>query len=379
MGDNGLTGSLRTVLISGLIRFISSLLLLNFVFPQLSLQDQFMLSVIIFIPMLIGELLFLRGVNNMMMYGIILVATYTLTYSLPVGGWHYIIPVIWSIPNIMNIWVYGNSKGNTASLNRKVFLVLLYNVIIFSETFVVTDLFIGYLDGYSYDFWETIFYALIEDYEPILAAIGVSNTLGVAYILNSMKNRLTEQEVEERRRQGKEEMIMHDIRLGEGNVSTLAKRYRVSEDTVSNLITSAQEDGLIKGAYHDGETQVLVTDAFVKQVIRERLLIGSTSESESTDETTTESTKPPFDEAWRRVTGYAGAIFYTKTGYPFTYTVEDDAVKTSRTSYTLSRDQFEKAYNLAPVKGPGEYTNLGRGPSYIWAILHDERIRRKQW
>lgn len=378
MGNNGLSGSLRTVIISGLLRFISSLVLLNVVLPELSLQDQFLLSAVFFVPMLIGELLILRGVNNLIIYGIILVTTYSLTYYLPVVRWHYIIPVIWSIPNILNIWVYGKSKGSTAGVYRKVFLVLLFNVITFSETFVVTDLFMDYIDGYFFGSWESIFYALIEDYEPILVAIGVSNTVGVAYILNSMKNRLTDQEVEERRQQGKEEKIMHDIQLGEGNVSTLANRYGVPEDAVSNLITSAQEDGLIEGAYHEGETQVFITDSYVKQVIRERLLLGSTLQSESTEEIT-ESTKPPFDEVWRRVTEYTGAIFYTKTGYPFTYTVEDDAVKTSRTSYTLYRDQFLKAYNLAPVKGPGEYTNLVRGPSYIWAILHDERIRRKQW
>ena len=379
MGNNGFSGSLRTVIISGFIRLISSLVLLNFFFPELSLQDQFMLSTVIFVPMLIGELIVLRGANNLIIYGVILVATYTLTYYLPVVRWHYIIPVIWGIPNMLNIWVYGKSKGNTASLNRKVFLVLLFNVIIFSETFVVTDLFLDYLDGYFYDFWDTIFYALIEDYEPILAAIGVSNTLGVAYILNSMKNRLTEQEAEERRQQGKEEKIMHDIQIGEGNVSTLAKRYRVSEDTVSNLITRAQEGGLIDGAYHESETPVFITNFYVKQVIRERLLLGTANESESTDEITSDSTKPPFDAVWRRVTEYAGAIFYTKSGYPFKYTVEDDVVKTSRISYDLYREQFEKAYNLAPVKGPGEYTNLIRGPSYIWSILHDERIRRKQW
>ena len=378
MGNNGLSGSLRTVIISSLLRFISSLVLLNFVLPELSLQNQFLLSVVFFVPMLIGELLVLRGVNNLIIYGVILVATYTLTYYLPVVRWHYIIPVIWGIPNILNIWVYGKSKGSTAGVYRKLFLVLLFNVIIFSETFVVTDLFMDYLDGYFYGTWESIFYALIEDYEPILAAIGVSNTLGVAYILNSMKNSLTEQEVEVRRKQGKEEKIVHDIQLGEGNVSTLANRYGVPEDTVSNLITSAQEDGLIEGAYHEGETQVFVTESYVKQVIRERLLMGSDRPNIITDETS-KSTKPPFDDVWRRVTEYSGAIFYTKTGYPFTYTVEDDAVKTSRTSYTLHRDQFDKAYTNAPVKGPGDYTNLVRGPSYIWAILHDERIRRKQW
>jgi hypothetical protein len=37
-----------------------------------------------------------------------------------------------------------------------------------------------------------------------------------------------------------------------------------------------------------------------------------------------------------------------------------------------------KAYELAPLSGPGEINKLVRGSSYVYAILHDERISNKQ-
>ena len=155
----------------------------------------------------------------------------------------------------------------------------------------------------------------------------------------------------------------------------LARRYGVTEEKVSNVISSAQEEGLIKEVYEESAHQI-VSEQYVKQVIRERLLIGSDGQDV---EDRMEIGKPPFVVVWKNIKDCSGAIFYTKTGYPFTYTVIDDVVRTSRTNYALYMDQFEKAYALAPVKGPGEYSNMVRGPSYVWAILHDDRIRKKQW
>jgi hypothetical protein len=37
------------------------------------------------------------------------------------------------------------------------------------------------------------------------------------------------------------------------------------------------------------------------------------------------------------------------------------------------------AYRHVPLEGPGELAGLVRGQSYIWAILHDTRIRKKDW
>ena len=43
--------------------------------------------------------------------------------------------------------------------------------------------------------------------------------------------------------------------------------------------------------------------------------------------------------------------------------------------YPLHRSQFEKAYGQGPLTGPGQLNDLVRGPSYVYAILTDPRVR----
>lgn len=80
-----------------------------------------------------------------------------------------------------------------------------------------------------------------------------------------------------------------------------------------------------------------------------------------------------FDQVWDRVTRNAGGVFRQKTGKQFTYTSTSNAVVPSTTNRVLARSQFEQAYNRAPLAGPGQLQDL-QGPSYLWAILTDDRI-----
>lgn len=80
-----------------------------------------------------------------------------------------------------------------------------------------------------------------------------------------------------------------------------------------------------------------------------------------------------------RVRRFAGDRFHTKTGLEFTYTVEGNSVYTTRTEYAISLSDFRKVLELVPLKGPGEINWVVRGPSYIWAILHDPRIAEGDW
>ena len=81
---------------------------------------------------------------------------------------------------------------------------------------------------------------------------------------------------------------------------------------------------------------------------------------------------------WSRILQHEGERFETLTGRPFTYTVTGHVLRTDRTDFNLPRSQFEKALDLVPAAGPGELRDL-RGPSYIYAILHDKRIRQADW
>ncbi len=88
---------------------------------------------------------------------------------------------------------------------------------------------------------------------------------------------------------------------------------------------------------------------------------------------------PIFQEVWNRIRTHEGEEFKTITGKPFTYQIHGDVFNPSRTNYNVTKSDFEKAFVLTPFKGPGMVNLLVRGPSYIWAVLHDSRVRKDDW
>jgi len=80
-----------------------------------------------------------------------------------------------------------------------------------------------------------------------------------------------------------------------------------------------------------------------------------------------------------RVVTHAGSSFTTKTGIRFTYTVDGDDLVTDRTSLPIGQINFEQAYRLVPFEGPRVIHRTILGPTYVWAILHDHRIRQSDW
>jgi hypothetical protein len=83
---------------------------------------------------------------------------------------------------------------------------------------------------------------------------------------------------------------------------------------------------------------------------------------------------PSFNSIWLRIVACQGQQFRTVKGFPFTYEVKGQVLRVSRAKQNLPRSEFEKAYNLLPLKGPGEINNITRGPAYVYAILTDARI-----
>lgn len=80
-----------------------------------------------------------------------------------------------------------------------------------------------------------------------------------------------------------------------------------------------------------------------------------------------------FDVVWSRIQLHQSEPFHQVRGGEFTYSVVGAAVLPNRTSRDLHRSQFEKAFDRLPVTGPGDLQDL-QGPSYLYAILTDERI-----
>ena len=85
--------------------------------------------------------------------------------------------------------------------------------------------------------------------------------------------------------------------------------------------------------------------------------------------------KPMIEEVWGRIKALEGKKFRTKTGKQFTFEITGNVFQPSRTKYNISKQDFGKALELVPFDGPGKINELVRGPAYIWAVLHDRRIR----
>ena len=89
--------------------------------------------------------------------------------------------------------------------------------------------------------------------------------------------------------------------------------------------------------------------------------------------------KISIDELWSRLRSCQGKSFETKTGKPFTYSLSGDVFHPSRTEYNISKAEFRKALADVPFDGPGVISKTVRGPSYVWAVLHDRRVRKENW
>jgi hypothetical protein len=84
------------------------------------------------------------------------------------------------------------------------------------------------------------------------------------------------------------------------------------------------------------------------------------------------------EELWRRLKELQGQEFETIRGLPFTFDIAGNVFHPSRTEYNIGRSDFEKALELVPFAGPGVIKAL-RGTPFIWAVLHDERVRQNDW
>lgn len=82
-----------------------------------------------------------------------------------------------------------------------------------------------------------------------------------------------------------------------------------------------------------------------------------------------------FEVVWERIRKCEGEIFLTVTRKPFTYRIAGNAVVPEHTGFPLEKSQFQKAYNMGELKNPGQINRKVMGPSYVFAILTDPRIR----
>jgi hypothetical protein len=90
------------------------------------------------------------------------------------------------------------------------------------------------------------------------------------------------------------------------------------------------------------------------------------------------ATSPTIEPVWQRIEKNAEKIFRQIKGGEFTYEVQHGHLIPDRTSRQIPRSNFEKALELVPLSTTKEIQHL-QGPSYIFAVLMDPRIRKDEW
>jgi len=85
-----------------------------------------------------------------------------------------------------------------------------------------------------------------------------------------------------------------------------------------------------------------------------------------------------FDKIWSRIEACAGEKFAQIRGGEFTYNISGGHVIPNRTNQQIPISHFEKASGFLPLENTVPVQDL-RGPSYIYAILMDDRIRKGDW
>jgi len=77
---------------------------------------------------------------------------------------------------------------------------------------------------------------------------------------------------------------------------------------------------------------------------------------------------------WKRICDNEGAIFQQIRGKEFTYEVKGNYIKLSATNYNIAKSTFQKALEFVPLENTKPIQHLS-APSYLFAILMDEKIR----
>lgn len=83
-------------------------------------------------------------------------------------------------------------------------------------------------------------------------------------------------------------------------------------------------------------------------------------------------------EVWPRIVHHQGEVFTQIRGGEFTYVVNGPNLKLDRTNWFIRRADIEQALDLVPLRNTVVVSHLN-APSYIYAILMDDRIRQQDW
>jgi hypothetical protein len=81
------------------------------------------------------------------------------------------------------------------------------------------------------------------------------------------------------------------------------------------------------------------------------------------------------DTVRARIKALEGHTFRQVRGKEFKYSIVGSALVPEGINQNITRGEFEKALSLLPLENTAPVQHL-RGPSYIYAVLMDKRVRK---
>jgi hypothetical protein len=184
------------------------------------------------------------------------------------------------------------------------------------------------------------------------------------------------------------ERMINRVRLALGDKPTPVFSLRLPHSLRQKLSVMARKEGISENQFVTlalaEKIATLETSLEMEERLQQTADVGNREEIpsiEGTDRTPKEeSMKPTFDEVWHRIVKHEGEVFMQKRGGRFTYAIggKGNYILPDRTNQNIARSDFSRAYELVPLSGTTALQHL-RGPSYIYAILMDDRIRQSNW
>ncbi len=84
------------------------------------------------------------------------------------------------------------------------------------------------------------------------------------------------------------------------------------------------------------------------------------------------------DLVWKRICDNAGNEFKQIRGKIFTYSVSQNTVYLNSTNRSFTKNTIKRALEFVPLTNTLPVQHL-QAPSYLYAILMDDRIRESLW
>ena len=81
---------------------------------------------------------------------------------------------------------------------------------------------------------------------------------------------------------------------------------------------------------------------------------------------------------WNRIVENEGKKFHQIRGKEFSYKIENDYIHLETTNRSIPKKDIVSAISFCPLKNTEKVQHL-QAPSYIYAIMMDERICGKLW